>query len=85
MATVAMGLLPKRRLGFRSVIAASSSSTGLSILVKSYGLLVGSVTAPDGGRRACNFELGVTLVLLLQSIIPSDQHPVVHIGSYEVW
>ena len=41
--------------------------------------------SPGRGRRACNFELGATLILLLQSIIPSDQHPVVHIGSYEVW
>ena len=44
MATVSMALLPKRRLGFRSVIAASSSSTSLSILVQSDDLLVGSVT-----------------------------------------
>jgi hypothetical protein len=48
MATVAMGLAPKWWLGFRFVIAASSSSTGLSILVQSDDILVGSVTAPNG-------------------------------------
>ena len=39
----------------------------------------------ERGRGSRNFQLGATLALLPQSIIPSDQHPVVHIGSYEVW
>jgi len=41
------GVTAEKAVGFRSVIAVSSSSTGLSMLVQSDDLLVGSVTVPN--------------------------------------
>ena len=41
------GVTAEKAVGFRSVIAASSSSTGLSILVESDDLLIGLVTVPN--------------------------------------
>ena len=86
MATVFRGLLPKK------------NAVGFLICHRGIFLINWPFDArpkrrPSGwlryrtgrGKHTCNPELGVTLVSLLQSIIPSDQHPVVHIGPYEVW